>query len=141
MPTINIHDAKTHFSKLLSRAESGEEIIIAKAGKPVAQIIPLRKKTGRRLAGPAKSAVTIQEDSMEPLTVEQSEKIKHVAARRQELVAEVIRQAVDGILKSDISVDFQERRKRVMEITGKYASGKGDISSEHDAYIAEALRS
>jgi len=39
--TVNIHNAKTQLSKLISRVEAGEEIIIAKAGKPVARLIPL----------------------------------------------------------------------------------------------------
>ena len=39
--TINIHEAKTHFSKLLARVSAGEEIIIAKAGKPVARLLPI----------------------------------------------------------------------------------------------------
>jgi prevent-host-death family protein len=41
--TINIHDAKTHFSRLIERAENGETLIIARAGKPVARIVPLEK--------------------------------------------------------------------------------------------------
>lgn len=40
---INIHEAKTQMSKLVDRAQSGEEFIIAKAGKPVARIVPLEK--------------------------------------------------------------------------------------------------
>jgi prevent-host-death family protein len=41
MPTVNLHEAKTHFSRLVDRAAAGEEIIIAKAGKPVAKLVPL----------------------------------------------------------------------------------------------------
>jgi prevent-host-death family protein len=40
--SINVHEAKTHFSKLLARVIQGEEIVIAKAGKPVARLIPER---------------------------------------------------------------------------------------------------
>lgn len=39
--SINVHDAKTHFSRLLDRAHAGEEIVIAKAGKPYARLVPL----------------------------------------------------------------------------------------------------
>ena len=39
--TINVHEAKTHFSKLLDRAHAGEEIILAKAGKPYARLVPI----------------------------------------------------------------------------------------------------
>ena len=57
MKIINVHDAKTHLSKLLARVHAGEEIIIAKAGKPYAKLIPFRKLE-RRVPGIAKGAVT-----------------------------------------------------------------------------------
>lgn len=38
---VNVHEAKTHFSKLLERAHAGEEIIVAKAGKPYAKLVKL----------------------------------------------------------------------------------------------------
>ena len=41
MVTVNVHEAKTHFSQLLDRAAHGETIMIAKAGKPVARLVPL----------------------------------------------------------------------------------------------------
>ena len=43
MTVTNIHEAKTHFSKLVERAEAGEEIIIGRAGKPVAKLVPIRQ--------------------------------------------------------------------------------------------------
>ena len=43
MGPVNIHDAKTHFSQLVERVEHGEEIVIARAGKPVARLVPLDK--------------------------------------------------------------------------------------------------
>ncbi len=42
---INVHEAKTHLSKLLDRAHAGEEIILAKAGKPYARLVPLALET------------------------------------------------------------------------------------------------
>jgi prevent-host-death family protein len=45
---INIHEAKTHFSKLLHRVAAGEEIIISKAGEPVAKIVPIGSRARRR---------------------------------------------------------------------------------------------
>jgi prevent-host-death family protein len=42
--TVNIHAAKTHLSKLLERVEQGETIVIARAGKPVAELVPVRTK-------------------------------------------------------------------------------------------------
>lgn len=40
MDTVNIHDAKTHLSKLLARVQKGENIVIGKAGKPIAKLVP-----------------------------------------------------------------------------------------------------
>jgi prevent-host-death family protein len=50
--TVNIHEAKTHLSKLLGRVLEGEEIVIAKAGKPIARLIPEHPAAaGRRIPG------------------------------------------------------------------------------------------
>lgn len=46
--TVNIHAAKTHFSRLVERAARGEEIIIARAGKPLARLVPLGRAVRRR---------------------------------------------------------------------------------------------
>jgi prevent-host-death family protein len=48
--TVNVHEAKTHLSKLLERVEAGEEVIIARAGEPVARLIPFARP-GRRTLG------------------------------------------------------------------------------------------
>lgn len=48
MSTVNLHAAKTHFSRLVAEAEAGEEIIIAKAGKPVAKLVPLGPARGKK---------------------------------------------------------------------------------------------
>lgn len=45
--TVNVHEAKTHFSKLLERAHAGEEIILAKAGKPYAKLVPIAEAAKR----------------------------------------------------------------------------------------------
>lgn len=45
--TVNVHEAKTHFSKLLERAHAGEEIILAKAGKPYAKLVPIEQPPKR----------------------------------------------------------------------------------------------
>lgn len=44
MDTLNIHEAKTHLSRIVERVSGGETIVIAKAGKPVAKIVPLDDK-------------------------------------------------------------------------------------------------
>lgn len=57
MDIVNVHEAKTSFSKLLARAHAGEEIIIGKAGKPYAKLVPLSPEK-ERVPGIAKGAVT-----------------------------------------------------------------------------------
>jgi len=51
MKKVNVHDAKTHFSRLLDRAEGGEEFVIAKAGRPVARLGPLVRRGKKRRLG------------------------------------------------------------------------------------------
>ena len=54
METVNIHDAKTHLSRLVERVSKGETVIIAKAGKPMVKLVPLDQPvvdTSRRLGG------------------------------------------------------------------------------------------
>ncbi|NJK56811.1 MAG: type II toxin-antitoxin system Phd/YefM family antitoxin [Pleurocapsa sp. SU_5_0] len=51
MAQVNIHEAKTHLSQLLSRAALGEEIIIAKAGKPIVRLVPVEKPPQDRILG------------------------------------------------------------------------------------------
>lgn len=63
MTIYNIHEAKTHFSKLLDLALHGEEVVIAKAGKPVARILPFVKQDfSPRIPGIDKGKVTIMPD-------------------------------------------------------------------------------
>ena len=59
---VNIHEAKTHFSKLLERVALGEEIIIAKAGKPVARLSPIKQKAAPRPLGTAKGDFVVPDD-------------------------------------------------------------------------------
>ncbi len=67
MTTFNIHEAKTHFSKLLERVLKGEEVIIAKAGKPVARILPVLANVTSRTPGIDKGKVTIMPNFDDPL--------------------------------------------------------------------------
>lgn len=66
MKQVNIHNAKTHLSRLLERAGSGEEIVIAKAGKPVAKLAPIRALRPRR-KGLMKGKIKIGKDFDKPL--------------------------------------------------------------------------
>lgn len=65
---VNIHNAKTQFSKLLERVASGEEVIIAKAGKPVARLVPFIEKKPQRVPGSARGIVTIENNFDDPLS-------------------------------------------------------------------------
>ncbi len=62
METVNIHDAKTHLSRLLARVEAGEEIVIARAGRPVARLVPLRDDRAPRTPGGWEGHVWIAPD-------------------------------------------------------------------------------
>jgi prevent-host-death family protein len=62
---VNIHEAKTHLSRLLERVAMGEEVIIAKAGTPVAKLVPV-KKTPKRVFGSAKGDFTVPDNFNDP---------------------------------------------------------------------------
>lgn len=67
MTMVNIHDAKTNFSKLLQRVMNGEEIIIARAGEPVALLTAIKKSAMDRIPGGDAGLVVIGEDFDDPL--------------------------------------------------------------------------
>jgi prevent-host-death family protein len=67
---VNIHEAKTHLSKLLERVALGEEVIIAKAGKPVAKLVPLSAAPKTRILGSAKGEFVVPDDFNDPLPKE-----------------------------------------------------------------------
>jgi prevent-host-death family protein len=61
-PTVNIHDAKTHLSRLIERVETGEEVVIARAGRPVARLVPYRARTSPRVPGQWRGRVRLAPD-------------------------------------------------------------------------------
>jgi len=67
---INVHEAKTHFSKLLERVALGEEVIIAKAGKPVAKLVPAISGRSKFKFGSAKGKFVVPDDFNDPLPKE-----------------------------------------------------------------------
>lgn len=67
---VNIHEAKTHLSRLLERVAIGEEVIIAKAGKPVAKLVPMTDQPKRRSLGSAKGEFTVPDNFNDPLPKE-----------------------------------------------------------------------
>jgi prevent-host-death family protein len=66
MKVVNMHEAKTTLSQLVEQAEGGEEIVLARAGKPVARIVAIRS-TGRRRLGQWKGRVRMSDDFDAPL--------------------------------------------------------------------------
>lgn len=66
---MNVHEAKTHLSRLLERVHAGEEIVIAKGGEPYAKLVPLSDRTAKREPGTLKNAVEIGKAFFVPLPV------------------------------------------------------------------------
>lgn len=67
MVSVNIHDAKTNLSRLIEQVLAGEEIIISKAGKPVARLIPYFRPAERRKPGLMKGMIRIKSNFDQPL--------------------------------------------------------------------------
>jgi prevent-host-death family protein len=67
MTEVNVHEAKTHLSRLLRRVEAGEEILISRAGRPVARLVPARAGRGRRKPGRFVGQGRIADDFNAPL--------------------------------------------------------------------------
>jgi prevent-host-death family protein len=65
--TVNIHEAKTHFSKLIEQVRRGEEVIVAEAGTPVARLVPVETVAKKRQPGSAKGKIRIGDDFDDPL--------------------------------------------------------------------------
>lgn len=70
MIKVNIHEAKTHLSRLLERVQLGEEVTISRAGRPVARLVPLKKKRVQRRIGSAAGEFRVPADFNAPLPVE-----------------------------------------------------------------------
>jgi len=64
--TVNVHEAKTHLSRLLRQAQSGEEIVIARGGKPIARLLPIESTPSRAL-GRDRGLFSVPDDFNEPL--------------------------------------------------------------------------
>jgi len=67
MHTVNIHEAKTQFSKLIARVEAGEEIVIARDGAPVARLVAIRHPQSKRISGRDRDLFSVPEDFDAPL--------------------------------------------------------------------------
>ena len=71
MQTVNIHEAKTNLSRLLEEVAAGKEIIIAKAGKPMARLVPLAAAAKTRRLGLFNGELNVPDDFDAPLTADE----------------------------------------------------------------------
>ena len=67
MPTVNVHAAKSQLSRLLDAVLAGEEVIIAKAGKPIARLVPVEPKRERRKLGTLAGKLHVPDNFDDPL--------------------------------------------------------------------------
>ena len=65
--SVNVHEAKTHLSRLLARVENGEEIVIARSGVPIARLVPADRASARRALGADAGAFVVPDDFDAPL--------------------------------------------------------------------------
>ncbi|MXZ90405.1 MAG: type II toxin-antitoxin system Phd/YefM family antitoxin [Chloroflexi bacterium] len=70
MVTVNVHEAKTHLSRLLARVEDGEEVVIARNGKPVARLVSVPKR-GQRQFGSMQGLITLDDGFFDRLPDEE----------------------------------------------------------------------
>ena len=70
MVTVNVHEAKTHLSRLLAKVEAGEDVVIARNGTPVARIVPVKRR-GKRQFGSMKGRIKLDESFFDPLPEEE----------------------------------------------------------------------
>jgi len=66
-PIVNVHQAKTHLSRLLARVAAGEEIVIARSGKPVARLVPFVEPVAKRTLGKDAGLFEVPADFDAPL--------------------------------------------------------------------------
>jgi prevent-host-death family protein len=67
---VNIHEAKTHLSRLLQRVAEGEEVVIARAGEPIARLVRIQPERTTRPLGMDKGSVVVPDDFNDPLPPE-----------------------------------------------------------------------
>ena len=67
MEVVNIHAAKTHLSRLIDQVAAGEEVVIARAGKPVARLVPLAPERPKRALGMLRGQINIPDNFDDPL--------------------------------------------------------------------------
>jgi antitoxin (DNA-binding transcriptional repressor) of toxin-antitoxin stability system len=71
MKTVGIHEAKTNLSRLIQKACSGEEIVIARGKEPMVRLVPVGDRKGRRKLGMLKGKLVVGPEFFEPLPSEE----------------------------------------------------------------------
>lgn len=74
------------------------------------------------------------------LTEEQAKALKRLAHSQHVSMAELIRGAVNDLIRKDVASNFEEKRERALSIAGRFSSGKHDISEKHDRYLVETIQ-
>ena len=72
------------------------------------------------------------------LTDEQARALREIARARGDSMAELIRQGVDEVLRSEPGLSREDRKRRAIAASGKFRSGLSDLSTDHDRYLGEA---
>lgn len=67
---VDIHEAQTHLSKLMARIVAGDRVVIKKAGKPCAELVPVNVRGRRRTVGPARAELAVPDALHDPLPKE-----------------------------------------------------------------------
>lgn len=84
---VNMHEAKTHLSKLVERVEGGEEIVISRAGKPAAKLVPVpQAKLGKRKLGGWEGFPVPSDEEWAEMKRETAEEIERGMERRQKIL-------------------------------------------------------
>jgi prevent-host-death family protein len=79
MIEVNVHEAKTNLSRLLQRVAAGEEVVIARAGVPVARLVPVKPSGSRRTLGEDEGRGWVAEDFDAPLPADMAEAFEGAA--------------------------------------------------------------
>ena len=69
--TVDIHEAEIHLARLLARVEGGEDVVIARDGKPVARLAPLADERAKRRFGSLRGKIDVDDSFFEPLPEEE----------------------------------------------------------------------
>ena len=70
MPVVNVHQAKTHLSRLLAQVEAGEDVVIARRGEPVARLVRCKPR-GKRQFGAMRGQIVVDDSILDPLPEEE----------------------------------------------------------------------